>query len=345
MSLSIHVKSSIANIFEFIDATQYLIGKYSSFRCLVLMYHRIIPNNDVEFALQAGMYVEPETFEMQINYLEKYFHVIPIKEMLKYNDGLFKPLARLPLCIITFDDGWCDFYKYAYPILSSHGVPATVFLPTKFIGTENRFWTDSLIRLCYGRERGEGGVREIQKSLNPLIDLLENGCGSMATRLERSIEKMKTLPQEEVNRILAILSERWEIDPTLHGRNFLTWDEVREMHRSGLVSFGSHTESHRILTTLQDDEIDLELLQSKNRLLAEGVADPSCLPFAYPNGNYNDRIVALVKKHGYSLAVTTKKGWVRHSDKAKLFELERIGIHQDMTSTGAMFGCRILQVI
>jgi hypothetical protein len=52
-----------------------------------------------------------------------------------------------------------------------------------------------------------------------------------------------------------------------------------------------------------------------------------------------------VKKHEYSLAVTTKKGWVRHSDGLRLFELDRIGIHQDIASTGAMFGCRILQII
>jgi peptidoglycan/xylan/chitin deacetylase (PgdA/CDA1 family) len=71
--------------------------------------------------------------------------------------------------------------------------------------------------------------------------------------------------------------------------------------------------------------------QSKDRLVTEGVVGPSFLPFAYPNGSYNDRILDLIKKHGYNLAVTTRKGWVRYSDKAKMFELARIGIHQDRT--------------
>ena len=335
----------MANIFETIGATRYCIERYSSSRCLMLMYHRIMPNKNVEYGLQAGMYVEPETFEMHIHYLKKHFRVIPMKGFMEFNNNSFKIPAGIPLCILTFDDGWSDFYTNAYPILKANGVHATVFLPTEYIGTEKRFWTDSVTRLCYGRERGEGYLQKKPKSSNPVIDLLENGSGSMEIRLDKAIEKMKALPQEEINRVLADLSERWEIDPTSHGREFLTWDEVREMHRSGLVSFGSHTGSHKILTALRDDEIDFELRQSKNRLLAEGVVDPSCLPFAYPNGNHNDRIVALVKKHGYSLAVTTKKGWVRYSDKAKMFELDRIGIHQDMASTGAMFGCRILQVI
>jgi peptidoglycan/xylan/chitin deacetylase (PgdA/CDA1 family) len=281
---------------------------------------------------------------MHIQYLKNYFHVIPLSEIMN-NYGKSPSLKPKPICIVTFDDGWSDFYKYAYPVLKAHGVPATVFLPTQFIGTENQFWTDALMQLCYGKTQGEGGCRKQPSSLNAVIDLLESGSVTLEDRLERTIETMKSLPQEEINRILADLSERWRIDPTPQGRDFLTWDEVREMHRSGLVSFGSHTATHRILTTLRDDEIDWELQESKNRLVEEGVVDLSCLLFAYPNGNYNDKILNLVKKHGYSLAVTTKKGWVHYSDGLSLFELQRIGIHQDIASTGPMFGCRIAKIL
>ena len=290
------------------------------------------------------MYVEPKTFETHIIYLKKYFQIVPLSEATN-NYGKSFPSKRKPICILTFDDGWFDFYKYAYPILKTHVVPATVFLPTKFIGTKDQFWTDVLTQLCYGKQQGEGGRRKNPISSNPVIGLLESSSGTLETRLERSIEMMKLLTQEDIKQILADLSERWGIVPTPRGRDFLTWDEVREMHRSGLVSFGSHTVTHRILTTLRDDEIDWELQQSKDRLVAEGVVDNSFLPFAYPNGSYNDRIKDLLKKHGYNLAVTTKKGWVRYSDKAKMFELARIGIHQDMTSTDAMFGCRIAKIL
>lgn len=344
MNVSIQVKSFIANIFEYSGAAKYIIDKCSSHKFLVLMYHRIIPHKEAKPGLQAGMYVEPKTFEIHIQYMKKYFHIIPLSEAMNNFKKSFS-LEPKPMCVLTFDDGWFDFYKYAYPILKAHGVPATVFLPTEFIGTENQFWTDALTQLCHWREQEGGGRRKKPSSSIPIIDILESSSGTLEIRLERSIEAMKALPQEKINRILADLSERWEIDPTPRGRDFLTWDEVREMHRSGLVFFGSHSATHRILTTLRDDEIDWELRQSKDRLVAEGVMDPSCLPLAYPNGNYNNKIIHLLKKHEYNLAVTTKKGWVRRSGGGWIFELDRIGIHQDMASTGAMFGCRILQII
>ena len=344
MSVSIKFKSFIANILQYIGTTKYIIDKCLSDKYVILTYHRIIPKKEAGPSLQAGMYVEPWTFKTHIEYLKKYFQIVPLSEITK-NYGKSFSSKRKPTCILTFDDGWFDFYKYAYPILKSHDVPATVFLPTKFIGTKNQFWTDALTQLCYGKQQGEGGRRKYPISPNPEIDFLENGNGSIETRLERFIESMKAFPEEEIQRILDNLRERWGGDPVLQSRGFLTWEEVREMYRSGLVSFGSHTETHRILTTLRDDEIVRELRRSKERLAEEGVAGSSFPPFAYPNGNHTDKIMRFVKEHGYSLAVTTRKGWVRSADRDNSFALNRIGIHQDIASTGAMFGCRIVRLI
>jgi peptidoglycan/xylan/chitin deacetylase (PgdA/CDA1 family) len=341
----LQAKSVLADVLDFIGVTDIVVAKKSKSRLLILMYHRIFPAKEGGPGVQAGMYVEPETFEMHLRCLKKYFQVLPLCEIRAYGNHVKNKSGERPACILTFDDGWHDFYEYAYPVLMKHEVPATVFLPTKFIGTTDSFWTDSLIRLCYGREKGGGIRRKREITSNPVIDLMESPGRDLEDRLERCIKEMKARPQEEISRILADLSDRWGVDLPSRERNFLAWDEVREMYRSGLVSFGSHTESHRILTTLRDGEIDEELQRSKNRLLTEGVVNPSFIPFAYPDGGYDRNIRGMVERHGYSVAVTTRKSWVRCHEKGSEFELGRIGIHQDVASTESLFRCRILQIV
>ena len=46
-------------------------------------------------------------------------------------------LSKKKCVAITFDDGYDDFHTMAFPILAEHHFPATVFLPTAFIGSSN----------------------------------------------------------------------------------------------------------------------------------------------------------------------------------------------------------------
>ena len=63
---------------------------------------------------------------------------------------------------------------------------------------------------------------------------------------------------------------------------YMNWDQINEMKASGLVSFGSHTLSHRRLRSLSDEEIAREITESK-RLLQEKLGAP-VTAFCYPYG-------------------------------------------------------------
>jgi len=306
---------------------------------LVLMYHRIISLNDVGKGIQAGMYVQAETFEDHIRFLKTSFSILSISELQSYTEKQSSISHDKPLCAITSDDGWHDFYTKAFPILKAHKVPATVFLPTDFIGTNDWFWTDRLGYLLFKRLNSNCSQNCNRGSGNAVVNKLVELKGSQESRLEEAIEILKEYRDDEINEILSELSDRWNLDQNPSGRSFLNWEEVREMAQSGLITFGSHTVTHKILTTLSDQEIHDELIKSRKRLIVEQVVDPSFIPFCYPNGNYNDKIAAMAKDTGYDLAVTTKKGW--NNLESGPFTLRRIGIHQDMTSSDAMFGCRI----
>jgi len=336
---SLVLKASVATLFFMFGLVPWKLRQLLKHRYAILMYHRVIPQNEAENGIQAGMYVQPETFENHIRFLKKSFSILSLLELQSRTEKKSNISHDKPLCAITSDDGWYDFYLNAYPILKAYQVPATVFLPTNFIGTNDWLWTDRLGYLFSKRGNSVGLQKQNQVSGNAVANQLEELKGSQESRLEEAIAILKKFRDDEINEILLELSERWDLDQNPPGRAFLNWEEVREMAQSGLVTFGSHTVAHKILTTLADQEIRDELIESRKRLIAEQVVDPSFIPFCYPNGNHNDKIACMVKDTGYSLAVTTKKGW--NNLESDPFTLRRIGIHQDMASTDAMFGCRI----
>jgi peptidoglycan/xylan/chitin deacetylase (PgdA/CDA1 family) len=308
------------------------------------MYHRVIPQKIADIGVQPGIYVEPDTLRLHIRVLQKFFSIVPISELFysSKRDDRNSDAGKLR-CALTFDDGWYDFYTHAFPILSAHDIPATVFLPSDYIGGTDWFWTDRLAFLFKQRDKLHNLTMSSVTSKNELTSRLLRLKGAFGDQLEEAVMILKPFKREEIEGVLRELSSVWGITPNTSDRLFLSWSEVKKMNDSGIVNFGSHTASHSILTTIEKKEVWEELNRSKSKLVEEGVVDSSFVPLSYPNGNYNAGIAEMAKQAGYSLAVTTEKGW--HEQGADLFKMKRMPIHQDITSTEAMFGCRIVGMI
>lgn len=306
------------------------------------MYHRVLPKHEaIKKQIEPGMFVTPDTFEMHLHYLQQHFNPVSLSH--KIFNGSGNSGYPKPLCILTFDDGWFDFYNFAFPLLKAHNMPATVFLPTRYIGTDKWFWTDKISYLFAKRpNRFPDNLTNFEKE-NSLVDKLTHLKGSLESQIDAAIHLLKPLNRKKIDNIIKDLSSLWGIETNPSGPSFLSWDQVREMVGSGLITFGSHTADHNILTTLSEDEVGLELLESKEKLLTEQVVDPSFITFCYPNGNHDHNLAKMVEVSGYSLAVTTKNGWNGFSDDP--FTLKRVSVHQDMTSTQAMFAYRISGMI
>lgn len=341
MNPSLNIKYALARLFHFSGLVKHTIKSNSSDKYPILMYHRVIPSEEFAHG-QAGMFVEPSTFEMHVRYLTKNFEIISLSRLMeRVNNNRY--LKNRPICVLTFDDGWSDFYKHAYPILGEHKVPATVFLPTKFIGSKRRFWTDRLSELIGNRKRGLGRDERTKITpANPDLEKILNLRGSQESITEYAISLLKGLKEDQVWEILEKLETAWGVTDTSHDGVFLQWEEVQKMAGSDLITFGSHTDSHKILTSLNEDEVQEELIKSKEILISKSAVHPSFIPFSYPNGNYDGRIVDLVRNSGYHAAVTTEDGW--NGSETPPFQLRRMAIHQDMSSTKEMFGCRISNI-
>ncbi|MCD6138238.1 MAG: polysaccharide deacetylase family protein [Deltaproteobacteria bacterium] len=100
----------------------------------ILMYHMI--SDDVSRTRIPKLRVSEKRFRAQMAYLHtKGYHPITLREWLGYRRG--SGVCPPKPIIITFDDGYRNFYSTAWPILKKHGFKATVFLVTKYVGGSN----------------------------------------------------------------------------------------------------------------------------------------------------------------------------------------------------------------
>jgi peptidoglycan/xylan/chitin deacetylase (PgdA/CDA1 family) len=80
--------------------------------------------------------VDPATFRAQMYFLSSEgYRVIPLADIDKSLDG--KHSFGGKTVVLTFDDGYMDFFQNAFPILEEKGFPATVFLATGLVGKES----------------------------------------------------------------------------------------------------------------------------------------------------------------------------------------------------------------
>jgi peptidoglycan/xylan/chitin deacetylase (PgdA/CDA1 family) len=110
----------------------------------ILMYHYIRPDPGPDDPVGQGLSVSPELFAAQMAYLaEQGFSTLTMAELADIWQG-YRPLPARPV-VLTFDDGYRDFFTDAWPILRAYGFSATVYLVAGLID-EPDYLTREMIR-------------------------------------------------------------------------------------------------------------------------------------------------------------------------------------------------------
>jgi peptidoglycan/xylan/chitin deacetylase (PgdA/CDA1 family) len=255
-------------------------------------------------------------FAAQMSFLARRRNVISL-------DALAGMLARGETpeqgsVVITFDDGYLDNYEIAAPILSRHGLPATVFIATGYIGRAENMWVDVLHAAFKGRSRQSlellGGSFDLA---NPIqLDQAYSSASAALVQASRS----------ERGELMASIRDQLQAEqPKL--RSMMGWPEVRELRqRYPEITIGSHTREHFDLSSMPDDEVVEELGSAHQDIRRELGVDP--IHFAFPYGRDNGHARAWLKSNGYRTASLTEPlSLVQNSSNP--LALTRLGATQD----------------
>lgn len=303
-------------------------------KVVILTYHRVVSNKELDAEhIQPGMYVTAETFALQMRFIKQHFSVISFAELLRlWSEQKWDSEQRY--CVVTFDDGWLDNYTYALPVLRRNELPATVFLPTSFVGTDRWFWPERIAWLCrhpawQDEERRRQALKVLHREFSWLTGV---GISPSTVDTDTLIERCKMLAQEQIDALIVAWERQLDVEHP-RDRQVINWAEAQEMSAAG-VSFGSHSATHRILTQLDSIEVRHEIDGSWKALREKPVATVPV--FCYPNGDWSAEVGRSVEAAGYAAATTTEFGY-EDRVPSRRFGLKRINIHNDVTYTPKLF--------
>ena len=112
-------------------------------RLTIVTYHRITdrPLAEITDSLPY-LFTTVATFRKQLDFFRKWYTIITFKDLMASSED--KPVPPNSL-IITFDDGYEDNFRYAFPELRAMNLRATYFLASGKIGDSGQpFWWDQM---------------------------------------------------------------------------------------------------------------------------------------------------------------------------------------------------------
>jgi peptidoglycan/xylan/chitin deacetylase (PgdA/CDA1 family) len=295
-----HVKRMLLYIARALGA--FRLSRYLTRRELrILCYHGFSVGN--EYLRLPGMFMRAETFARRMAILDRIgFPVISLDEaVLKLKANLIKNSE----VVITFDDGWASNLSIAYPILRSHGFPATIYITTEHLryGTEvfnvvlhYLFLSSPLESVTFESIHpvidGHYGVKP---NVLPAVHAIIRAAGGHLSLGER---------QACLGRMATALGS--DIDTVLAGDRFrlLTAEQIAQLSQDG-VAIALHTHTHS-LPTESAEAVRAEITQ--NRQAVEALTGKPAQHFCYPSGVHTAQHPEWLSAIGIESATTCDPG-------------------------------------
>ena len=286
---------------------------------MIFTLHHVRPDQNLAFNPNAHLEVTPEFLGEAIE-TAKAAGMMPVS--LEDLPALLANASdqRKFVCF-TLDDGNRDNAQYAAPVFRKHGVPYTIFVAPGLAMRQRTMWWETIGELL-------GKTSSFSFDFGAGTQVIN--CASKTGKQDafaRFAHFVETTDEDAAVAKIDELARSLGVDPMdIVEREIMSPDELRELAKDRLVSYGGHTMTHCNLARVDDSRLSYELVQS-SRLVSEYGGRP-VTTFAYPYGGRNAASVReslAAANAGIRVAVTTQPGVL--SAESNLTALNRVSLN------------------
>lgn len=248
----------------------------------ILCYHGFAYRDEHDFA--PKLFMHPATFAKRMARLRRSGYQVVSLATLVQRLQARQPIDRL--VVITVDDGWTGFARFAWPTLQQHALPATLYLTTWYAEKE-------------------------RPVLNVLRRYLVWHGLSLPAEQADNLAEYRQLQAAAAAAGLSLACSDGELF------RLSTPAAIAAMAQQGL-DVQLHT--HRHCLPLAPDELANELQQNRQRI--EALTGKPAADLCYPSGDYHAAHLPLLQTQAVRSATTTRLGLVNAD--SDLLQLPRL---------------------
>lgn len=294
----------------------------------VIMYHYVREEYN-----GSGIFgMTPASFEEQIIYLKENYEILHPNIFFEY---LYKK-SSFPdnPCVLTFDDGLIDHYKYVLPILLKYDLYGIFSIITDVLGGNRIIMPHKVHLLCQAI-----GERAFEKEFLYVLGSMDKNQGYQREQYYQEVERRYrwdnkdfsgvkylinyVLPYPLVDAVIEqVFINKLGSEDNYSSKMYMSIDQIKKLQNLGMIISG-HSHEHRIYSRLDNSAQMADIFKCIS-ILRE-ILSVDVRSFTYPYGKYstfNEFTKKCLKENGLCCAFANELG--RNDSNTDLFALKRL---------------------
>lgn len=297
---------------------------------VIVMYHYVRQIKKSNCPNIKGL--EFSGFQRQLDFLQSRYTIIGADKLIQWKSGS-DSLPHNP-CLLTFDDGYKDHFKYVLPELLNRGLEGSFFPPVRAV-VEREMLDVNMIQFVLSACQDEDDLVQEINNYCCEYEITEQQIESYwheyaveskyDSRAVIYIKRMlqHVLPEkirEKIVKSLFVEHVTCDFD-SFADQLYMSIDDVKKLVEFGMY-VGGHGYSHKWLDKETKENQETEIKNTLLFLVKLGLPIEDWI-MCYPYGAYNEGTLEILKASGCSIGLTSKVG-IADLASMELLELPRM---------------------